>query len=197
MIFKQIDQIALVIIICAAIGIFTSVALTVEEIHLLKDPQAALSCDLNPVVTCGDTILTDQAKAFGIPNPVIGIVLFSMLFAFGISLAAGAKYKRWFWRGLQAGATFGLLFSHWLIYQALYEIGSLCIYCMTTWVVVIALFVYVTFYNIERNHIKFTPTLDRAIRKVRAYKGSLILIWYLVIIGLILIRFWSYWSTLI
>jgi hypothetical protein len=53
---------------------------------------------------------------------------------------AGVTLPRWVWLSLQAGAVFGLLFGHWLIFQSLYEIGALCPYCMVVWVVMITVF---------------------------------------------------------
>jgi uncharacterized membrane protein len=53
----------------------------------------------------------------------------------GVVLLTGAGLPHWFWLGLQAGVTFGVVFVHWLIYQSLYVIGALCPYCMAAWAV--------------------------------------------------------------
>ena len=71
-------------------------------------------------------MVTDQASAFGPPNPFIGIAGFSVFVTVGVALLSGARLAKWFWLGLQLGATFAVVFVHWLIDQSLYEIGKLC-----------------------------------------------------------------------
>lgn len=188
------SPIARVLIVCGVIGLFASVSLTVEEIKLLKNPEASLACDINPVVTCGETILTDQASILGVPNTLIGIVTFSAVLTIGVSVLAGATFARWFWQGLQLGVTAGFLFTLWLIYNALYVIGSLCIYCMTTWAIMIPLFVLLSRYTVKEKLVRVPKPVETALHK---YTGSILLAIYGLIISLILIRFWDYWSTLI
>src|SRR5688572_3289381 len=95
------------LVIGGTIGLLCAAILTLEKIHLLKNPGAALSCDISPIVACGSVINTDQASAFGFPNPFMGIAGFAVLITIGMGMFAGAKYRRWFWQGLQIGATLG------------------------------------------------------------------------------------------
>ena len=46
--------------------------------------------------------------------------------------------RRWFWLGLNAGTLLGAAFCMWLMTQALYEIGALCLWCCLAWAATIA-----------------------------------------------------------
>lgn len=186
-----------ILIIGSVIGIICATILTVEKIHLLKDPEAVLACDLNPVVACGSVINTPQASAFGFPNPLIGLVGFGIVLTVGMALLAGASFKRWFWQGLQAGTIFGVLFVTWLQYQSLYEIGALCPYCMVVWAVTIPIFVATTSYNLRNGHIGLPTQLKGVADIFKKYPTEIVITWYVVIFFAILERFWEYWVTLI
>ena len=58
---------------CAIIGMLASIELVLSELKTLKNPHAALSCDLNPLIGCSDSLQSWQGHLlFGIPNSVIG-----------------------------------------------------------------------------------------------------------------------------
>ncbi|NRQ34681.1 vitamin K epoxide reductase family protein [Nonomuraea sp. NN258] len=171
-----------------ALGLVAAFVLAVEKIALLKNPAYVPSCSINPVLSCGSVMSTPQAEVFGFPNPLLGVVAFAVVTTVGVTLLAGARLPRWFWLGLQAGVTFGVVFVHWLIYQSLYVIGALCPYCMLVWAVTVPLFWYVTLRNLAR-----LP----AARRAAAYHGVVVTVWFLAVITAIGVRFWSYWSTLL
>ena len=124
---------ALILVILSVIGLMASFILTVEKINLLKYPSSPLSCNLNPIVSCGSVIESGQAEAFGFTNSLIGLAGFSVIITIGVGMLAGAKYKKWFWLGLQAGTTLGVIFAHWLFYQSVYVIQALCPFCIVVW----------------------------------------------------------------
>ena len=185
------------LIVGAAIGLFSASILMVEKIHLLKNPTASLSCDLNPIIACGSVINTEQASAFGFPNPILGLIGFAIVLTIGVALLAGAQFKRWFWLGLQAGTLFGVSFVTWLQYQSIYEIGALCPYCMVVWAVTIPIFIYTTVYNIREGHLKLPDKFKAICDFIQKYPAEILFTWYLIIIMAILEHFWYYWSTLI
>lgn len=171
-----------------AVGFVASFVLLVEKIELLKDPSYVPSCSINPILSCGSIMKTDQAELFGFPNPILGVAGFAVVVTMGVALLAGARFDRWFWLGLQAGVTAGVVLVHWLIFQSLYRIDALCPYCMVVWVVAIPLFWYTTLHTTAG-----VVWLGRA----REYHGVILTAWYLVIVALIANRFWDYWSTLV
>ncbi|MFF2660425.1 vitamin K epoxide reductase family protein [Kitasatospora sp. NPDC058032] len=185
------------LLIAALIGLAASAVLTFDKLRILEDPSYIPSCNLNPVISCGSVMRTDQAEVFGFPNPLLGLAAFGALAAVGAGLLAGAAYRRWFWLGLQAGTLFGVGFVHWLIDQALYDIGALCPYCMVIWATVVALFWYTTLHNLRSGVIPVGPRLRPVVREAARYHWALPVLWAAVIALLVLNRFWSYWSTLI
>jgi uncharacterized membrane protein len=179
------------------LGTAASGILTVEKIARLRDPTYVPSCNLNPILSCGSVMDSAQAEAFGFPNPLIGIAGFAVVTAVGAGLLAGARFRRWFWLGLQAGVTFGVVFVHWLIYQTLYTIGALCPYCMVVWAVTIPIFTYVTLRNVAEGVLPLPAPLRRLAAGAAGYHGVALTVWALAMVTLIGQRSWYYWSTLL
>jgi uncharacterized membrane protein len=177
-----------------AIGFVAAFVLAVERIALLKDPGYVPTCSFNPILSCGSVMQTWQAEAFGFPNPLIGIAAFAVVTTIGVVLLTGATLPRWFWLALEAGALFGIAFVHWLIFQSLYTLGALCPYCMVVWVVTIPIFWYVTVHNLQVGHLPAGSGLRRFVVRNR---GLVLAVWYVVVAGLVLVRFWDYWSSLV
>lgn len=185
------------LVVGGAVGLLAAFVLAVEKYRLLTDTGYVPTCSINPVLSCGSVMDSPQAQAFGFPNPLVGLVGFTVVLVVGAVLAGGVRLPAWFWAGLQAGVTAAVLFVHWLIQASLYRIGALCPYCMAVWVVVIAVFTAVT----ARNLTALAPRLPApavAAAGVFARRQSVVVTaWLLVIAGLITARFWTYWSTLL
>lgn len=179
------------------VGLYSAIKLTLEKIELLNNPGALLGCDINPIVACGPVINTDQASAFGFPNPIIGVAGFSAVAVIGAALLAKAKFERWFWIGIQIGVLFAVLFVHWLIFQTIFRIGALCPYCMVVWAVSIPIFWYTTLHNLQTGHIKTPVRLKSAASFAQRHHFDILVAWFLAIIAVILNHFWYYWKTLI
>lgn len=178
------------------IGFLSSFVLAVEKIEIIKNPSFEPSCNINPILSCGSVMVTPQAEAFGFPNPFLGIAGFAVISTIGIALLAGATFKRWFWITAQLGLLFAVVFVHWLIFQTLYRIGALCPYCMVVWSATIPIFWYTLLYN-WRTNINVPQKLQPITNFAQKHHGDILLVWFLIIIGLILNRFWYYWSSLI
>lgn len=186
-----------ILVIGGFIGLIAAFILTMEKIALYQNPGYQPSCNLNPVLSCGSIIGTDQASAFGFPNPFIGLVSFGVVITVGMALLAGAKFKRWFWRGLQIGTTLGIIFCLWLAYQSLYSIGALCIYCMVVWSITWPMFLYTTIYNLREGHIKLPASLKPVGVFIQKHHADILVSFYVIILLLILENFWYYWKTLL
>ena len=87
------------LVITGAAGLLASWVITIDKFKLLEDPGFTPGCSLNPVVSCGNIMKSEQASAFGFPNPMLGLVAYSMVIAIGVGLLAGARYRRWYWLG--------------------------------------------------------------------------------------------------
>ncbi|MBV9090667.1 MAG: vitamin K epoxide reductase family protein [Mycobacteriaceae bacterium] len=179
------------VLIAGGVGLAASLALTIEKVKLLTDAHYVPSCSLNPVLSCGSVMSHWQAQVFGFPNPLIGIVAFTVVVVTGVLAVAGVPLPRWYWAGLAAGTLLGVGFIHWLIFESLYRIDALCPYCMVVWAVSIPLLVVVS-------SIALQPLAGNAVaRNLYRVRWSLVALWFTVVILLILVRFWGYWSTLV
>jgi len=186
-----------ILAICGVLGLLASSVLMVEKIALLKDPTYEPSCNLNPIISCGSVMKTDQASAFGISNSIIGIIGFSVIMTIGFAVLAGAQFKRWFWLGLQLGSVFGVAFSMWLFYQGIYVIGAICPYCLLIWIVSITLFWYVLMYNLRKGHIRVNAKVKKLADLVQNHHGNILAIWFTMLFLIMLTHFWYYWSTVL
>jgi uncharacterized membrane protein len=179
------------VLIAGILGLAAAVTLTVEKIEILIDPDYVPSCSLNPVLSCGSVMITPQAAAFGFPNPLIGVVSFTIVLVTGVLALARVRLPRWYWTGLAVGSLLGVTFIHWLIFQSLYRIGALCPYCMVVWAVTVPLLVVVA-------SIAAQPqTSNGVVRFLHTWRWSLVTLWFTALVLMILVRFWSYWSTLV
>lgn len=179
------------------VGLLASATLLIEKIELLKDPDYVPSCSINPILSCGSIMRTWQAEVFGFPNPVLGVIGFAVVLTVGVSLLSGVDYPRFFWVGMQIGATLGLVFVHWLIYQSLYRIDALCPYCMVVWCVTAAVFWYVCLRNLRAAVGTRSGVSARLVRVGAEFHAVVLTGWVLAVSGLIAERFWDYWTTLL
>lgn len=184
-----------ILLISGIIGYAAALIIMVEKLHILEQPGYLPSCSLNPVLSCGSVMTSDQSDVFGFPNPFIGLGAFPVLAVIGGAILAGARFKRWFWLGLQAGMLFALGFVHWLFFQSTYRIGAICLYCVAVWIVTITSFWYVSLYNIDKKHIRLPQGRATQIYGwIRRHHLDILIVWLLLIAGLILQHFWYYFG---
>lgn len=183
-----------VMVLTGIAGWLASFQLTVDDWRLLRDPAYRPPCNISPVVSCGSVMSSPQGSLLGFPNMLLGLGAFAAVTALGIAVLTGARLHRRLWLTLAAGALVGVVFTHWLIGQSLYELNKLCPYCAVVWAVTIALFWFVTLHCLEQG---FVPVPPGVLEVVRDTHGMLLAAWYGVIALLVLIRFWPYWSSLL
>jgi len=186
-----------ILIIAGVIALIASFELTIEKFNILKNPSYNPICNINPIFSCKSISSSGQAEVFGFPNQLIGVISYTIVITIGAAMLAGAKFKKWFWQAFSAGMLLAVIFVHWMIFQALYRIGALCLFCMFAWATTIPMFWYVSLYNLKSGNIKAPKRLKKAIDFASKHHGDILLIWFLIIIALILKRFWYYWSSLI
>ena len=184
------------LILSGILGWIAAFTLTLERLHVATNPEATLSCDLNPFISCKSVMLTEQARLFGFPNPLIGLAAFIFPIAVGFAILAGAKFALWFWRIFATGITMGFLFVVWLWTQSTFVINVLCPYCMVAWVAMVPLFWTVILFLVREGVIdtplRLAGFFDRAYERVWLW----VLVTDLVMATIIIVRFWSYWPAL-
>jgi uncharacterized membrane protein len=181
------------VLIAGVVGLVASMALTIEKFKLLLNPSYVPSCNINPIVSCGSVMTTQQASVLGFPNPLLGIIGFTVVVVTGVLVVGKVTLPRWYWIGLSVGTLVGAVLVHWLIFQSLYRIGALCPYCMAVWAVTVPLLVVLV-------SIVFRPVLDRGdsalARVLYQWRWSIVTLWFTAVFLMIMVRFWDYWSTL-
>lgn len=171
--------------------------LSIEVFDRLKDPNFVPVCNLNPILSCTNVADSGQAHIFGFPNYFLGLASYGAVTAIGLGLLAGARFKRWFWQVLEAGMLFAFLFMTWLQFETLYRIGALCIFCMILWVFTWPMFWYTTLYNLRAGNIRLPKQFNGVVAFAYRFHAEILTTWYLIIIALILKRFWYYWKTVL
>jgi len=183
-------QSAWIFFVAGMIGIAASIELIIQKIAVLKNPDFVPNCDINPVLSCGSVISTEQASLFGFPNPVLGVIGFTIVIMFGALLFAGVQLPRTMWLGLNLGALLGMFFVVWLVSQSLYVIGALCPWCMVVWAITIPIFWQVTTDNLASKRLSLGKSFSEIILTL---KWILVGASYLIIAGLIFIRWSDFW----
>lgn len=183
-----------ILLIGGIIGYACAFIIMFDKIQLANNPHYVPSCNINPVISCGDIMKSKQANAFGFPNPFLGLGGFPIIATVGAALLAGARLKRWFWLSVNAGLLFAVGFVHWLFFESVYRIHALCPYCMVVWVVSITAFWYVTLYNLDQKNLRLPASFKRGYGWVRRHHLDLLVLWLLIIAVLILKHFWYYYG---
>lgn len=183
-------QTAWILVVCGLIGLVAAIELIIQKISVLSDPDFVPNCDINPVLSCGSVINTEQASLFGFPNPVLGVIGFTVVIMFGSLLFAGVELPRSMWLGLNLGALAGMAFVVWLVIQSLYVIGALCPWCMVVWAITIPIFWQVTTDNLASGRLSLGKSLSEIIVTL---KWILVAASYLIIMALIFIRWQDFW----
>src|SRR5690625_4341012 len=129
-----------VLLIGALVGWIASLNLTVDKMFLLENPDAELACDINPLISCGNVMMTWQAEALGIPNMAIGLAGFAIMGVLGSLMLSGTALPSWMRWARLGGMTFAAGYVHFLAYSAIFVIRSLCPWCMVVWAVTAPMF---------------------------------------------------------
>lgn len=183
---------AWMLVVTGAAGVLAGWVITIDKFRLLEDPNFTPGCSLNPVVSCGSIMKSEQAGVFGFPNPMLGLVTYAVVVAVGAGILAGARYRSWFWLGLNAGMLFGVGFCTWLMQQSLYEINALCLWCCLAWCATITMFWYTTAHNVRHG----TLPAPAAVKGFLADFTFALPVLHIGIIGmLILTRWWEFWTS--
>jgi len=180
------------LVVLGGAGLYGSLSLAIDKYKILEDPTFIPDCDLNPILSCGTVMVTDQGSVFGFPNPVIGLMAFSVVVTLGVLVAGGVRLPQWTVVGLAGGALLGVVFVHWLAFQSVYRIGALCPWCMVVWTVTLPIFVWTALLA-----ARSLPATSRVGSAVWSVRYLVLTFWYLGFVVAALIQFWDYWRTLV
>jgi uncharacterized membrane protein len=187
------------LVIAGVIGWWAAFSLTVEKFEALSDPGTAASCDFSVLVQCTANLNSWQGSLFGFPNPLIGLTGWVAPIVVGMAILAGARFARWFWLCFWAGIAFAFGFIVWLISQSIYDLGTLCPWCMVTWVVTIPTFYVVTLHILRSGQLPVGAGVRRAADRLMAWVPLAAILSYALILLLAQLRLdaiTNIWQTL-
>lgn len=184
---------ALLLTAGGTIGWLASFQLSVEHDRVLRDAGYVPACSVNDVIGCGGALESWQGSLFGFPNMPLGLTGFAVVAALGAAALGGARLHRLVWLALAGGLLAAVGFTHWLIHQSLYVLGTLCPYCVVIWLVTVALFWYVARHVLARGMVPVPRRLRAAGPVLREFSAAAVATWYGVIALLIVTRFPPPW----
>ena len=176
------------LIIAGAIGWWAAFSLTMERLHLLADPNAIASCDFSPLVQCTANLESWQGRVFGFPNPILGLAGWVAPIVVGFAILAGARFARWFWWLFELGMTFAFVFVIWLISQSIYVLGTLCPWCMVTWLVTIPTYYVVTLHVLRAGLVPASESIRRGAETLMGWVPLLAVVSYAIVAVLAQVR---------
>ncbi len=190
-------RLGIALAILSIIGLIASFVLTYDTIETIKNPGFNPTCNISPIISCGHAIASSQSELFGIPNPVYGIMAFMALLTFAVTILAGAKYHKWIWLVAEAVALAGVLFAHYLFFVSMVVLGSICPWCSLVWVVTIAVFWYLTTYLTAKGTLSWQRPSHKIAELWKIYAVPSLIIWYVILIVIVFLRFRDYWLSLL
>lgn len=173
------------------VGLVVSFILSIDEIQVLKNPHAILSCSVNAVLNCSTVMQTWQAHAFGFPNMFIGLMAFPVVITLAVVVLCGATLPRLFWRFAAAGFGLGLLFSYWLFFNSVYVIQVLCPWCLVITFTTTMLFEVIMRYSLRENIFGLSTQVNSRVQTIlqKDYDKVFVAGWVIFLIVLVFLKF--------
>jgi uncharacterized membrane protein len=172
-------------------GLIASFILSVEEIHLLKNPDTILSCSFNLVLNCAAVMKTWQASVFGFPNMFVGLMGFPLAILIAALGLGGVKFPRWALITIEVGVVFWTLFAYWLFFNSVYVIEVLCPWCLIVTFSMTMLTAAISRYNLRENTFGFSKETYKKVEHFLAndYDKVIVAGWIVVLIALVILKF--------
>ena len=168
-----------------------SFVLAVEAVTLAGDQDAAFTCDINAVVSCGTVGSSWQASVFGFPNAFLGLVTEPVVITLALAGLAGVRFPRWLMLTAQVGYTLGLVLAYWLLHQAVFHIGAVCPWCLLVTVATTFVFVEMTRINVLEKNLPLPRAPRRFLEEVVRHRLDLLAaaVWLCGVFLLLVVRY--------
>jgi uncharacterized membrane protein len=174
-------ELGMFLAVASVVGFFAACRLTVDKVGTFTTPDVAPSCNVSVLVQCGKNLKSWQGSLFGFPNPLLGIGGWMALFVIAVLIISGVSFARWFWIALNVGITGALALVVWLITESIFDLGTLCPWCMGTWSVTIPSFWLITLYNLKSGNIRVPARARRLFTAAYGYVPLITLLSYVVV----------------
>ena len=175
----------------ACLSLLASFVLSIDAVRLAADPEAALSCNINSVISCGTVATSWQAELFGFPNAFLGLVAEPVVITIAVASLGGVRFPRWFMVAAQIVYTLGVLFAYLLFYQSMVHIGALCPWCLLVTVSTTLVFATLTHVNIRDGNLPVPAPLRSTLRSAidADLDAIAVVIWLLVLVLLVVMKY--------
>lgn len=173
------------------ISLIASLVLSIEAIELAGNPNAALSCNINEVISCGKVGITWQANLFGWPNAFLGLIAEPVVITIAVASLGKVKFPRWFMFSAQVVYTIGLIFAYWLFYQSMFHINALCPWCLLVTLSTTLVFTSLTHVNIRDDNLFLPERVTAALQSGLRMGIDLLVItlWLVLLIAGIVLKY--------
>lgn len=173
------------------LGLVVSFILSVEEFHLLKNPDAVLSCSFNAVLNCAGVMKTWQASVFGFPNMFIGLMAFPVVITTAVVALNGAKLSRGFWRAATICFALGAGFAYWLFFNSVYAIEILCPWCLVITFTTTMLLEIITHYSLRENIFALSKQVNKKVQTFldKGFDKLIVASWLMLLTVLVVLKF--------
>lgn len=182
-------------LVSACLSLLASFVLSVDAVRLAADPQVALSCNINSVLSCGAVGASWQASLLGFPNAFLGLAAEPVVITIAVASLGGVRFPRWFMFSAQVVYTIGVVFAYWLFYQSMFYIGALCPWCLLVTVSTTLVFATLTHVNIRDGNLWLPRRVQAALRSaVDADLDAIVVTIWLLVLALAVVS--KYGATL-
>lgn len=132
---KRIGVVAILLLAFAGLADATYLAQHAES-------GVPLQCDIQNLSGCNIVTTSSYSQLFGIPIAVYGVFFFAIVFV--LAALELVLFDRLLRRALQAAAVVGLLASLYFTFVQTFLIGAFCIYCLTSALIELSIFLIAT-----------------------------------------------------
>lgn len=123
----------------SAVGLVSSFLQLLDKLIHLKNPTANLACNISSVFNCSNVLDAWQSSFFGFPNSMMCMIFFSVMLGVALVGATGSSLNKVLRLVMHFFSVFFLFFGAWYLWQSIYVLGAVCIYCMFCYAAVIAI----------------------------------------------------------
>ena len=178
-------------LVSAFLSLLAAFVLSIDAWKIAENPDLALSCDINAVLSCGDVARSWQATLFGFPNSYLGLMFEPMVITLAAAGLAGVKFPRWIMLTAQTIYLLALIFALWLFSQSMLVIGALCPWCLLITFSTSLVFISLTHYNIKENNLFFSKKLHNRSNwwLWKDYDLYLAIGWVVLLVVLIVVKY--------
>lgn len=172
------------ITLAGAVGFIASFLQMIEKVELLKNPNSVLFCNINAVFSCTNILNVWQSSVFGFPNSLMCIAFFVLMLTAGLIGWTGSSISKTLRLIFMGFAWFFVGFGFWYLWQSIFVVGAICIFCLFCYAAVLA--ISGAWLRLNHKDLKLNKGLKRSLDK--AISKNFDIVFWLVIAIIIAIE---------